>query len=72
VDAGRRRLEGAERPVQHRDRLADPTTRDDVDHRPPALVALASWLVTVAPSELCIGSIKNIVGRARPPGKRAM
>lgn len=31
-------------------------------------LALTSWLVTVAVSELCIGPIKAVVDRPRPPG----
>jgi membrane-associated phospholipid phosphatase len=30
-------------------------------------LALSSWLVTVAISELCIGPVKNLVDRPRPP-----
>jgi membrane-associated phospholipid phosphatase len=31
-------------------------------------LALAAWLVTVAVSELCIGPVKGLVDRPRPPG----
>jgi membrane-associated phospholipid phosphatase len=31
-------------------------------------LALAAWVLTIAVSELCIGSIKSLIARPRPPG----
>ena len=31
-------------------------------------IALCAWVLTIAVSELCIGSIKSLIARPRPPG----